>query len=502
MNRATLGLSKEEKTKILALLAEVEGRGQTIPKEIHDMLFGNQEKEEWKLDQRGFFLRKDRRKFQPYPEQALFARSTARFVGFKGSRGSGKSCGGAQKALLRIKDGQPGAVVNPDFENFKISTWPEFREWIPWTHVLPRHQHRRNIDWIPDRPFVLAFDSGAYVYCKGLKDADSARGPNINWLWYDEAQRDPDGIAWKYATASVRIGDNPQAWATYTPNGTLHWTYKFFTKQQIPEEVKKLFEEQDTEGRGMIEVFHGTIEDNKANLDSGFYVSMRAMYAGSGWLERQEIFGEDVAQEGALGGAVADSLKKNTIYTRSDAVTNRVRFWDLAATEKKIIAGRVVNDPDETVGTLMSDDGTLFYIENQVCGFWEWDDIKTIIRNTAEMDGPAVKIFIEQEPASGGKNQVAELVSYLKKELGWAVVEGWLPREVGDRVMGANYWFAEAKQDLIFVVDDGTWDVVGMIDQIQNFPIVRHDDRVTSVTGARYNLAPIKRWKDIPFMSL
>jgi phage terminase large subunit-like protein len=499
--KSSLGLTNEEKTKILAVLAEMESRNQTIPEEVRDALFGKSTPKEWAIKAGEFFPRKDGRLYTPYSEQEAFTINQARFVGFKGSRGSGKSSGGAQKALEKIRQGLPGAVVNPDFENFKISTWPEFREWIPWGHVVRNHRHRQNIDWIPDRPFVLAFDNGSYVYCKGLKDANSARGPNINWLWYDEAQRDPDGIAWKYATASVRVGTNPQAWATYTPNGTLHWTYKFFTKQEIPEEIMDLFRESDT-GRNLIEVFHGTIEDNKNNLDPGFYASMRAMYAGTGWLERQEIFGEDVAQEGAVGGAAADALKKNTIAIRPSIVTNRVRFWDLAATEKKIIAGRVINDPDETVGTLMSVSNEIFYLENQVCGFWEWDDLKKYIRDTAGMDGPSVRIYIEQEPASGGKNQVAELSSYLKSELGWASVEGWLPRDVGDRVMGANYWFAEAKQDLLFVVDDGTWDVRGMIDQIQNFPIVRHDDRVTSITGARYNLAPIKRWKDIPFMKL
>ena len=488
--------------KMLAILTELENRGLPIPDEVRDALFGDTRTVEWKVDKNGYLPRKDGRLFTPYPEQEAFVRSTSRYAGFKGSRGSGKSSGGAQKALNKILMGEPGAVVNPDFENFKISTWPEFREWIPWGHVLKRHQHRQTIDWIPERPFVLAFDTGSYVYCKGLKDADSARGPNINWLWYDEAQRDNDGIAWKYATASVRVGNQPQAWATYTPNGTLHWTYKFFTKQEISDEIMQLFTDADTSGRNMIEVFHGTIENNKDNLDPGFYASMRAMYAGTGWLERQEIFGEDVAQEGALGGGVVEALKRNTIAIRPTQVIRRIRYWDLAATEKKVIGGRVINDPDETVGTLMSDDGNLFYLENQVCGYWEWDELKRVVRNTAELDGPLVKIVIEQEPASGGKNQVAELKSFVKNDLPWAVVEGWEPRHIGDRVMGANYWFAEAKQDTIFLVDDGSWDISMTMDQIANFPIVRHDDRVTSITGARYNIAPIKRWKDILFMSL
>jgi len=53
-----------------------------------------------------------------------------------------------------------------------------------------------------------------------------------------------------------------------------------------------------------------------------------------------------------------------------------VRYWDLAASEKKIATKAKRNDPDETVGAKLSWDGENFYIEDQHCGHWLWKQIK------------------------------------------------------------------------------------------------------------------------------
>jgi hypothetical protein len=70
-------------------------------------------------------------------------------------------------------------VLNADFENFKTSTWPEFREWIPWQHVIPQHRYRGEVSWEPQKPFVLVFNNGAKVICKGLRDPNSLE-PNMS----------------------------------------------------------------------------------------------------------------------------------------------------------------------------------------------------------------------------------------------------------------------------------------------------------------------------------
>jgi phage terminase large subunit-like protein len=64
--------------------------------------------------------------------------------------------------------------------------------------------------------------------------------------------------------------------------------------------------------------------------------------------------------------------------------------------------------------------------------------------------------------------------------------------------MRANTWFAEAAQGEIFLVA-GIW-VESFLNQLASFPVGRHDDKIDSVSGARHVIAPVRKWKWIPFM--
>lgn len=487
--------TQEELQELALLLGELRSRGLELPKDVLS------KKLVWPVDNSGYFTKLDGKFFQPREELENFIKSNARFVALVSGRGGGKTAAGAQKALQKIMAGENGAVLNPDFENFKLSTWPEFREWIPWDLVVPVHRHRRNAEWTPNQPFKMVFRNGVFVWCKGLKDPDSARGPNINWLWYDEAGRDRDGLAWQTAVASVRVGNDPQAWITSTPRGRVHWQYKFFEKQDIPQDAIELFEREGG-GRELIESFSTSIEENKSNLDIGFYASVLATYP-VGWLRDQEVYGKYVDEHGSLGDR--SWFNGKVLPEPWETVEKRVRFWDLAATEKKT-TGKKSNDPDETVGSKVASrpfandtKNKEFCVENQIGGCWEWDEIKYNILRTAELDGPFVEIWIEQEPASGGKNQVAELKNTIRDNLGIQYkVDGYPPE--GDRVMAANVWFAEAAQGRWYLVQ-GNWNEL-FLDQLSGFPDnTEHDDRVTSVSGARLKVAPIiRKWKNIPFL--
>ena len=448
----------------------------------------------------GYFVKQDGTFYDPTDPQEAFLSSKARFSLFYGSRGSGKTTSGSQKALLKIKEGQPGAIYNPDFENLRTSTWPEFREWIDWDMVVPSQRYRKAEDWEPARPFNLTFNNGVNIRVKGIKDPSAARGPNINWLWYDEAQRDETGEAWQTAVASVRIGTNPQAFCTATPSGKDHWMYKFFMEEDIPEEAKEAYQEAKLD-YPMIQVFHGTIRDNKENLDPGFYASMLAAYS-DGWFRQQEIGGYFVDQGGVLGDRSWFAGKILQVVPDLD-IKKRVRYWDLAATEKKLF-GKKKNDPDESVGTKMSHAyGNKFYIEHQHGGHWEWAELKENIMRTAMKDTQAVPIILEKEPGSGGKNQVAAIKEWMndicdRKGIPRFQVEGWKPPN--DRVSLANIWFGEASKEKVYLIQ-GEWNEK-FLDQLAGFPTITHDDRITSVTGARMNVAPIQTWTDIEFIAV
>jgi predicted phage terminase large subunit-like protein len=498
-------ISRNERIKLRVLLKEAESRGLPIAEVLRDRLVAKNRK--WVKDENGYFPNRQGRKFIPYESQKSFVESPSRFTLLIGGRGSGKSCSGAQKALQKIERGLSGAVLNPTFENFKDSTWPEFRDWIPWSHVVPGHQYRSDVSWEPQKPFKIAFENGATVICKGLHDPNSARGPNINWLWFDEGQTDMTGMAWKIAIASVRVGKNPQAWVTATGRGTYHWMYEFFVEQKFSPEVEKALESLVSDNVfpdnvPLIDWFEGTIFDNKDNLDPLFFASMLASYP-EGYLRDQELYGKFADPGGNLGNP--EWFRGKIIPERPNEVEQRVRYWDLAASEKKVSGRNKISDPDETVGTLLSwtknSEENTFCIEDQVSGTWEWVDIKEKIINIAKLDGPFVPIYIEEEPGSGGINQVKQIALDIEKELpGWIVRSHNPRREGGDKVVRANIWFAEASRGKFYMVQ-GNWNDP-FLKQLSSFPNAKHDDKIDSVSGARICCAPVFKWRKTEFIHL
>lgn len=493
----------EQRAKALAILDELQRRGMDVPPEIAS-LATIQKMRDYVLAPNGYWPKLDGSLFHPEEFHSNFIHSNALFVGFYGSRGSGKSISGSQKACFKIRDGEPGMVINPDFENFKISTWPEFREWLPWDMVVPKHQYMKAPDWQPTKPFKITFihpvKGSVNVWCKGIKDPDSARGPNINWLWYDEAQRDETGVAFKIAIACVRIGNNPQSWCTYTPKGYDHWTYKTFELKELPEDARNVFEEfAQTSNRPLIECFTGTLEQNRKNLAPEFVAAMFSMYA-PGYLRDRELLGMYADEGGNLGDSSWFDNHFLDDLPETITIKKTIRYWDLAASEKKISKGDKKADPDETVGTRLSwDGGQDFYVENQVCGYWKWEGILDAITQTAEKDGPQIRIYVEQEGAAGGKNQVEAIKLHIRDKLGsaWHVEEH---RPAGDKVMRANPWFAEASQGHFWMIR-GNWNKI-TLNQIASFPNAKHDDRVDSISGARFKIAPYKLWKHTQFLHL
>jgi phage terminase large subunit-like protein len=511
-------LSPEQKKQAILLITEMKSRGIPIPEglEISDSVSSGS----WNLDENGYFVRNDGWLFKPRPVLEDFIQSRARFILLKSGRGGGKSASGCQKALHKIKQGKSGAVMNPDFENFRTSTWPELQKWIPWDKVVPKHRYRADPSWEAIRPFTIVFTNGAKMYCKGLKDPESARGANLNWFWYDEGRRDPTGLGWKNAIAFLRIGTEPQAWCTTTMAGLEHWTNTFFEGKNT-EEVQKLMDELGRQGidQPLFETFKTSTRENADNLDPVFYASMVSAYP-AGYLRTREIEGEAADEGGSLGDRRWFDGKKVKGYP--DWVKRWVRFWDLAATEAKILRGKKLNDPDETCGSLIGIDEPAknvdprYVIGNQFGGEWEWNHIKEMILQTTKEDIEDlgyVTVVFEQEPASGGKNQIAELKTWLKAELEkrYGIISGYKidsleAKKLGDRVLAANTWFAEATTSDLhqgqFYIVDGLWNEK-FFQQLDSFDGLKHDDRITSVTGGRHYIAPVrKKWSSVKFLSL
>lgn len=89
------------------------------------------------------------------------------------------------------------------------------------------------------------------------------------------------------------------------------------------------------------------------------------------------------------------------VPVRPPNVRNWVRFWDLAATTPK--SG---TDPDYTAGVLIGMADGVIYIADVKRDRISPRNIESMIRNTAAQDGRSVRIRMEEEKGSAGKNLI------------------------------------------------------------------------------------------------
>jgi PBSX family phage terminase large subunit len=146
-----------------------------------------------------------------------------KFTAFIGGLGSGKTIGGGIKALQKLlKSGQPGMVVAPTFPMLRDSTLQTVYDLLEAQGVRYKFNEAKN---------KLAIN-GTYALFRSAEKPDRLRGPNLNWVWLDEAALMRFKV-WQVCLGRIRIGQNPQMWATTTPNG-FNWLYDVFAARVRP----------------------------------------------------------------------------------------------------------------------------------------------------------------------------------------------------------------------------------------------------------------------------
>jgi predicted phage terminase large subunit-like protein len=146
-----------------------------------------------------------------------------------------------------------------------------------------------------------------------------------------------------------------------------------------------------------------------------------------------------------------------------------VRYWDLAATQ---------DGGDWTVGVLMSktSEGT-FTVDDVQRIQGSPAQVEALVRQTAELDGSSVKVFIEEEPGSAGKGQTAR---YAKLLVGFTF-KGI--RSTGDKSLRADPVAAQAEAGNVQVVS-GPWLTAYLTEMSEFGPGCAHDDQVDATSGA------------------
>jgi len=152
----------------------------------------------------------------------------------------------------------------------------------------------------------------------------------------------------------------------------------------------------------------------------------------------------------------------------------RVRYWDKAGSTSK--------KSDFTAGVLMARDSDgIYYVEDVVHGQYSDLERERIIKQTAQLDGPSVAIWHEQEPGSGGKDSAAATTRMLA---GYTV---HAERVSGDKETRASPFAAQCEAHNAKLVR-GDWNA-SYLEELTAFPNAAHDDRVDASSGAFNKLA-------------
>ena len=104
------------------------------------------------------------------------------------------------------------------------------------------------------------------------------------------------------------------------------------------------------------------------------------------------------------------------------------------------------------------------------------DRVGALVKQTAAIDGQAVRIYIEQEPGAGGKT----LIDYYVRQLaGYSITPN---RPTVDKVVRASPVSSQTEAGNVILIR-GPW-INDFLDEVEAFPGGSHDDQVDAMSGA------------------
>jgi len=152
-----------------------------------------------------------------------------------------------------------------------------------------------------------------------------------------------------------------------------------------------------------------------------------------------------------------------------------VRYWDKAGT-----AGGGAYSVGLQMGYQMRGRDPHYYIMDVVRGQWGATDREAQILQTAKLDGRGVKIGVEQEPGSSGKESAEATVRML------AGFRCLMDRPTGDKEVRAEPFAGQVNIGNVTILV-GTWNKA-FIDEMTMFPKSRYKDQIDAGSGSFHML--------------
>src|SRR5579863_7066224 len=217
-------------------------------------------------------------KYSPLPSQKKFHNSTARFKGFSGPIGSGKSAALCQEAirLSYQNPGRTGLIGSPTYPMLRDSTLLALLETLN-DNEIPFELNKAD-------SVLTMRDTGSRVLLRAVDEFERLRGTNLAWFGLDELTYTMEG-AWLRLEGRLR---DPQAtrhcgFAVWTPKG-FDWVYRKFVSNRV--EGYEAIQAQPFENRFLLDKAPDFYDRLKASYDESFF--------------RQEVLGDYLNVQGGL----------------------------------------------------------------------------------------------------------------------------------------------------------------------------------------------------------
>lgn len=434
---------------------------------------------------------------KPQRKQESFLSTSADFALFGGSAGGGKTWSLLLETVRHLDNKHFGAVV---FRRTNPQIVAEGGLWAESERLYPLLGGRPKVA----PPMQWIFPSGASVTMTHMQheaDRHDWQGAQIPLLCWDElAHFTKKQFFYMFSRNRSTCGVRPYIRATCNPvppddpiGGWLHefvgWYIDQETGYAIDERsgvirwfvnINDSLRWADSPG-GLIEQYPGSEPKSFVFIKSSIYDNEILLEKDPGYLANLKAL-PYVEQEQLLGGNWLVKPAAGKVFNKAwfeivDAVPaggHTLRFWDLAASEKKLAK----DDPDFTAGVKIRYVNDTYYIMD--CIEERIDPARTdaTIKNTAAQDGKSVMLRWETEGGASGKRDNHYLVTLLNGYDARGV------RPQGDKLVRAKGLAAQAYAGNVKLLK-GAWND-RWLSHMHSIPDGAHDDIADASSGA-YN---------------
>jgi hypothetical protein len=201
--------------------------------------------------------------YAPLPSQSRFHRSKARFKGFSGPIGSGKSQALCQEVirLSYINSGRVGLIGAPTYPMLRDSTLSALFEILDANLIPYEYSKGDNV--------LAMTDTGSRVLCRSVDEFERLRGTNLAWFALDELTYTHEA-AWLVLEGRLRDPKATQlcGFGVWTPKG-YDWVYRKFVSEPRPGYDTTIA--RPFENRYLLEQIPDFYDLLKSSYDEAFY---------------------------------------------------------------------------------------------------------------------------------------------------------------------------------------------------------------------------------------